>query len=177
VAGEFRGPGREVVIAGLVASIRKRGTRTSIELDDGTGTLEVGFFQEGYERFRHLLAMHSIVAISGTLRFEEYLDGWRLNAREVLDLDRIVESRATGLLLRWRADVDRSLSPQLLKTVMERHRPGKCSVSLYYSTEGTQARVALGSDWCVRPTRELRERLSELVGLDGFRFVYEGPRQ
>ena len=175
--GEFRGPGREVVIAGLVASVRKRGTRTSIELDDGTGTLEVGFFQEGYDRFRHLLAMHSIVAISGTLRFEEYLDGWRLNAKEVLDLDRIVESRATGLLLRWRADVDRSLSPQLLKSVMERHRPGKCSVSLYYSTEGTQARVALGSDWCVRPTRELRERLSELVGLDGFRFVYEGPRQ
>jgi DNA polymerase-3 subunit alpha len=176
-AGEYRGPAREVVIAGLVASIRKRGTRTSIELDDGTGTLEVGFFQEGYDRFRHLLGLHSLVAISGSLRFEEYLDGWRLNAKDVLDLDRIVESRATGLLLRWRADVDRSLSPQLLKTVMERHRPGKCSVSLYYSTGGAQARVALGADWCVRPTRELRERLSELVGLDGFRFVYEGPRQ
>jgi DNA polymerase-3 subunit alpha len=177
VTGEYRGPGREVVIAGLVASVRKRGTRTSIELDDGTGTLEVGFFQETYDRFRHLLAVHSLVAISGTLRFEEYLDGWRLNAKDVLDLDRIVESRATGLLLRWRADVDRSLSPQLLKSVMERHRPGKCSVSLYYSTGGAQARVALGNDWRVRPSRELRERLSELVGLDGFRFVYEGPRQ
>ena len=176
-AGEFRGGGREVVIAGLVASIRKRGTRTSIELDDGTGTLEVGFFQETFDRFRHLLGTQAMVAISGSLRFEEYLDGWRLNARDVLDLDRIVESRATGLLLRWRADVDRTLSPQLLKSVMERHRPGKCSVSLYYSTDGTQARVALGSDWSVRPTRELRERLSELVGLDGFRFVYEGPRQ
>ena len=176
-SGDFRGAGREVVIAGVVASVRRRGTRTSIELDDGTGTLEVGFFQEGYDRFRHLLGVHSIVAISGMLRFEEYLDGWRLNAREVLDLDRIVESRATGLLLRWRADVDRSLSPQLLKTLIERFRPGKCSVSLYYSTEGTQARMALGSEWCVRPTRELRERLSELVGLDGFRFVYEGPRQ
>jgi DNA polymerase-3 subunit alpha len=174
---EFRGAGREVVIAGVVASVRRRGTRTSIELDDGTGTLEVGFYQEGYDRFRHLLGVHSIVAISGMLRFEEYLDGWRLNAKEVLDLDRIVESRATGLLLRWRADVDRSLSPQLLKTVIERFRPGNCSVSLYYSTEGTQARMALGSEWCVRPTRELRERLSELVGLDGFRFVYEGPRQ
>ncbi|MDP2322657.1 MAG: DNA polymerase III subunit alpha [Gammaproteobacteria bacterium] len=175
--GGFRGAAREVVIAGLVSSIRKRGTRTSVELDDGTGTLEVGFFQEGYDRFRHLLGLHTLVAISGMLRFEEYLDGWRLNAKDVLDLDHIVESRATGLLLRWRADVDRSLSPQLLKSVMERHRPGKCSVSLYYSTDGTQARVALGDEWCVRPTRELRERLSELVGLEGFRFVYEGPRQ
>ncbi|MCL4721395.1 MAG: hypothetical protein KJ041_05450, partial [Gammaproteobacteria bacterium] len=89
----------------------------------------------------------------------------------------IVESRATGLLLRWRADVDHSLTPQLLKSVMERYRPGRCSVALYYSTAGTQAKLALGSDWCVRPTRELRERLSELVGLDGFRFVYEGTRQ
>ncbi|MEZ5564388.1 MAG: DNA polymerase III subunit alpha [Gammaproteobacteria bacterium] len=176
VTDDHRGRGREVVVAGLVSSIRKRGNRTSIELDDGTGMLEVGFFQESYDRFRHLLAQHSIVAVSGTLRFEEYLDGWRLNAKEVLDLDRIVESRATGLLLRWRADVDRSLSPQLLKSVMERHRPGKCSVSLFYSTNGTQARLALGSEWSVRPTRELRERLSELVGLDGFRFIYEGTR-
>ncbi|MDH5276903.1 MAG: OB-fold nucleic acid binding domain-containing protein, partial [Gammaproteobacteria bacterium] len=174
---EFHGGGRDVVIAGLVASIRKRGTRMTLELDDGTGTLEVGFFQEGYDRFRHLLGQHSLVAIRGLLRFEDYLDGWRLNAKEVLDVDRIVEARATGLLLRWRADVDRSLSPQLLKSVMERHRPGKCSVSLYYTTDGAQARVALGEEWSVRPTRELRERLSELVGLDGFRFVYEGSRQ
>jgi DNA polymerase-3 subunit alpha len=174
---EFHGGGREVLIAGLVASIRKRGARMTLELDDGTGTLEVAFFQEGYDRFRHLLGQHSLVAIRGLLRFEEYLDGWRLNAKEVLDVDRIVESRATGLLLRWRADVDLSLSPQLLKSVMERHRPGKCSVSLYYTTDGTQARVALGEEWSVRPTRELRERLSELVGLDGFRFVYEGSGQ
>ncbi len=173
----YRGGGREVVVAGLVASIRKRGTRTSVELDDGTGTLEVNFFQEGYDRFRHLLAQHAIVAISGSLRFEEYLDGWRLNAKEVLDVDRIVESRATGLLLRWRADVDRFLSPQLLKSVMEQYRPGNCSVSLYYSSAGTQARLALGSEWTVRPTRELRERLSELVGLEGFRFIYEGTHQ
>ncbi len=175
--GEYRSAGREVVVAGLVTGIRRRGTRTAIELDDGTGTLEVGFFQEGYDKYRHLLGMHCLVAIAGSLRFEDYLDNWRLNAKEVLDLDRIVESRATGLLLRWRADVDRSLTPELLKSVMERHRPGPCSVSLYYSTAGTQAKLALGNDWSVRPTRELRERLSELVGLDGFRFVYEGTRQ
>lgn len=174
---DYRGGGREVVVAGLVASIRKRGPRTSVELDDGSGTLEVNFFQETYDRFRHLLTQHAIVAVSGTLRFEEYLDGWRLNAREVLDVDRLVESRATGLLLRWRADVDRFMNPRLLKSVIEEYRPGNCSVSLYYSAAGTQARLALGSEWTVRPTRELRERLSELVGLEGFRFVYEGSRQ
>ena len=156
--------------------VRKRGSRVSVELDDGTGMLEITFFQDAYDRFRHLLASHALAAISGTLRYDQFTDGWRLTGREVLDLDRIVESRATGLLLRWRAELDRVLTPGLLKEMLERFRPGACAVSLYYSTSGAQARLALGTEWSVRPTRELRERLSELVGLDGFRFVYEGPR-
>ena len=35
--------------------------------------------------------------------------------------------------------------------------------------------LRLGADWSVRPSRELREQLSEIVGLDGFRFIYDGP--
>ena len=95
----------------------------------------------------------------------------------MLDLDRLVEARATGLLLRWRTDVERQLTPEVLKNVLEPHRPGRCAVTVHYRHGGGQARLALGSDWSIRPARELRERLSELVGTDGFRFVYEGPRQ
>lgn len=177
VPGEFRGPAREVTVGGMVAAIRKRGSRVSVELDDGTGTLEVGFFQEAYDRWRHLLGSQALVAISGSLRFDEFIDGWRLTAKDVLDLDRLVEARATGLLLRWRTDVERHLTAEVLKHVLEPHRPGRCAVTVHYRHAGGQARLALGSDWSIRPARELRERLSELVGTDGFRFVYEGPRQ
>jgi DNA polymerase-3 subunit alpha len=177
VPGEFRGPAREVTVGGMVAAIRRRGSRVSIELDDGTGTLEVGFFQEAYDRWRHLLGSQALVAISGSLRFDEFIDGWRLTAKDVLDLDRLVEARATGLLLRWRTDVERHLTAEVLKRVLEPHRPGRCAVTVHYRHAGGQARLALGSDWSIRPARELRERLSELVGTDGFRFVYEGPRQ
>ena len=177
VPGEFRGTSREVTVGGIVAAIRKRGSRVSVELDDGTGTIEVGFFQEAYDRWRHMLGSQALVAISGTLRFDEFINGWRLTAKDVLDLDRLVEARATGLLLRWRTDVERHLTPEVLKNVLEPHRPGRCAVTVHYRHAGGQARLVLGSDWSIRPARELRERLSELVGNDGFRFVYEGPRQ
>ena len=177
VPGEYRGPAREVTVGGLVAAVRKRGSRVSVELDDGTGTLEVGFFQEAYDRWRHLLGSQALVAISGVLRFEEFIDGWRLTAKDVLDLDRLVEAHATGLLLRWRTDTDQYLTVDVLKNVLEPHRPGRCAVTIQYRHAGSQARLALGNDWSIRPARELRERLSELVGTDGFRFVYEGPRQ
>ncbi|MDQ1302456.1 MAG: polymerase subunit alpha, partial [Pseudomonadota bacterium] len=62
VAGEFRGPTREVTVGGIVATMRKRGSRVSVELDDGTGTIEVGFFQEAYDRWRHLLGSQALVA-------------------------------------------------------------------------------------------------------------------
>jgi DNA polymerase-3 subunit alpha len=174
-AGEFRGAQRNVVVGGLVASVRKRGNRVSVDLDDGTGIIEVGFFGEVYDRYRHLLGSQSLVAVSGNLRFDDFVSSWRLNAREVLDLDRLVEDRATGLLLRWRAGIDRGMNADSIRELLSRYRPGPCSVSVFYSSNGTQARIALGDEWRVRPSRDLREGLSELVGLEGYRFVYEGP--
>ncbi|MBM4220672.1 MAG: DNA polymerase III subunit alpha, partial [Gammaproteobacteria bacterium] len=177
VQGEYRGPAREVTVGGIVASMRKRGSRISVELDDGTATIEIGFFQEAYDRWRHLLADQALVAISGSLRFDEFINGWRITAKNVHDLDRLVEARATGLLLRWRTDVERQLNPEVLRNLLEPHRPGRCAVTVHYRHGDTQARLALGREWAIRPGRELRERLSELVGNEGFRFVYEGPGQ
>jgi DNA polymerase-3 subunit alpha len=64
-----------------------------------------------------------------------------------------------------------------LKHVLEPFRPGTCDISVFYARKDAQARVRLGDDWSVRPSRELREQLSEIVGLDGFRFIYNGPAQ
>ncbi len=170
--GEFRGGGRQVSVAGLVSAVRKRGSRVSIELDDGSGVIEVGFFGEVYTQYRHLLGSHALVVVNGLLRHDEFTNGWRLTAREVLDVDQLVGTRASGLVLRWHADDNPRLSPSLLREVLEPYRPGACRVAVLYSRNGTQARVNLGADWSVRPERGLRERLSALVGLDGFRFIY-----
>jgi DNA polymerase-3 subunit alpha len=83
--------GRDVVVAGLVTGLRKRGGRVSLELDDGKAQVEVTFFQEAFERFRHLLVANEILVITGSLKFDEFIDGWRVTAKEVADIDRVIE--------------------------------------------------------------------------------------
>jgi DNA polymerase-3 subunit alpha len=173
--GERWNGGPEVAVAGLVTGMRKRGSRVTFELDDGADRLEVSVFQDAFERFRHLLANHAIVVIAGTLRFDDFIDGWRLSAREVMDIDRLIETRATGLVIRCEGGLQGPLNAKRLMGLLEPFRPGSCGVSLFISRPDAQARIRLGDDWTVRPSRDLRQRLSEAVGVDGFRFIYDAP--
>jgi DNA polymerase-3 subunit alpha len=170
-------PGRDTVVAGLVTGLRRRGGRITLELDDGEARLEVSLFQDAFERYRHLLTAHTIVVISGSLKFDEFIDGWRVTAKDVADIDRVVEAKAPNLIIRWREDVSGELDANRLKDILEPYRPGSCDISLFYVRDDAQARVRLGEDWSVRPSRELRERLSEIVGLEGFRFIYNSTVQ
>ena len=165
--------GREIMVAGLVTGLRKRGGRVTLDLDDGKGRIEVTLFQETFERYRHLLTAHAIVVISGTLKFDEFIDAWRVTAKEVLDIDRVIEARALKLVIRWQEDVSGKLNADRLKELLEPFRPGGCDVSLFYLRNDAQARVRFGADWSVRPSRDLRDQLTEIVGWDGFRFLYE----
>ncbi|MGI9341687.1 MAG: DNA polymerase III subunit alpha [Gammaproteobacteria bacterium] len=167
--------GKACSAAGLVTGLRKRGGRVTFELDDGEGRLEVSLYQDAYDRYRHLLTPESIVVVAGKLRFDDFINGWRLNGTEVTDIDRLVESKADNLIIRWRESASGQLDPQLLKSVLEPYRPGRCEISLFYLRPDAQARVRLGDDWSVRPSRELREHLARIVGDDGFRFIYKSP--
>jgi len=164
--------GRECSAAGLVTGLRKRGGRITLELDDGETRLEVRLFQEAYERYRHLLTSESIVVISGKLRFDAFVDGWRLTVKEVVDIDRAIESRADRLVIRWPEDANEALTPNRLKSILEPYRPGNCEVSVFYSRSQAQARVRLSAVWSVRPCRELREQLDQIFGRNGYYFGY-----
>jgi DNA polymerase-3 subunit alpha len=169
---EFQ-PGREATIAGIVTNLRKRTGRITAEIDDGTGVIEITIFPETYERCRNHLGAHSIVVVAGQLRWDTFIDGWRLAARDVFDIDRVIEKRAMRLLIRWSGEPGSRVDAASLRSALEPFRPGNCGILVYYSRSDAQARLAFGNDWSVRPSRELRERLAELVGADGFRFVYD----
>jgi DNA polymerase-3 subunit alpha len=96
-----------------------------------------------------------------------------VNAKEAFDIDRVIETRASKLVIRWREGTNGALNANHLKHTLEPFRPGSCAVSLFYQRANAEARVSLGGSWSVRPSRELREQLSGLVGWDGFRFIYE----
>lgn len=167
---------REVTVAGLVMDIRKRGNRFTVVLDDDTGRLEISLFSEAFQQFRHLLEKDEIVVISGSLRYDEFMGAWQVSAKNVLHIDRVIETRAKSMIL--------SLSPNgqgrtlltKLHDVLLPYRKGSCDVAVQYTGSDASARLTLGPEWSVRPSRELREKLTDLLGQNSIRFLYTPGR-
>jgi len=67
---------REATVAGLIVDVRKRGNRVSVILDDDTGRMEISFFNEAFQEFRHLLVKDEIVVIANN-----WTPGSKSNAR------------------------------------------------------------------------------------------------
>jgi DNA polymerase-3 subunit alpha len=167
---------REVTVAGLIMDIRKRGNRFTVVLDDNTGRLEVSLFSEAFQQFRHLLEKDEIVVISGSLRYDDFMGAWQVSAKSVLHIDRVIETRAKSMIL--------SLSPNghgralltRLHDVLLPFRKGSCDVAVQYTGCDASARLNLGPEWSVRPSRELRETLTDLLGQNSIRFLYTPGR-
>ena len=175
--GGWRGPGRNVTVAGLVLEIRKRGNRTSFVLDDRSGRIEVTLFDELYQQYRALIARDAILLVEGNLRFDDFVDDWRIAAKRIIDVAQAREQYARRLVLRWPAGVngDGSRLISALEQALRPSRGGQCAVAIRYAGEDAAANVLLGEDWRVRPSEDLIERLGKIVGRDGVEVVY-GPR-
>jgi hypothetical protein len=57
------------------------------------------------------------------------------------------------------------------------YRQGNCDVSVQYYGAGAAARLSLGPEWSVRPSRELRDKLNELLGTGSVRLLYAPGRE
>jgi DNA polymerase-3 subunit alpha len=162
------------VVGGLVVDMRRRGNRVNLVLDDRSGRMEVTMFDETFQACRHLVAKDAILLVEGGLRFDDFLDAWRVTARRVIDLDRAMEERARCLLIRCERPADEAFVTGLRK-VLEPSLSGRCTVSLLYRREDACARIQLGERWRVRPSLALLHRLGGLVGADNVRMEYGSP--
>jgi DNA polymerase-3 subunit alpha len=157
---------RQVRIAGLIDEIRRRGTRTSISLDDRSGRIEVTLFDEVLQRHRALIVKDALLLVEGQLRFDEFSDAWRLAARRLSDLDEALSAQARRIVVRWPT----ALAPKAfdeLSQILTRYRPGPCPVTIEYRAPSASCALTLGAEWNVRPARELLMALEELAGHDG----------
>ena len=57
------------------------------------------------------------------------------------------------------------------------YREGSCDVSVRYIGSSASARLSLGPEWAVRPSRELRDKLTELLGTNNVRLLYAPTRE
>jgi DNA polymerase-3 subunit alpha len=163
---------KPATLAGVVMDVRRRGNRLAIVLDDNTERIEVTLFDEVYATAKHLISKHAVLVVDGQLRYDEYSSAWRLTAQRVRAFDEIIEETARRITIRI-ADNETGLKLiGELKTTLEPFRRGNCEVSIEYRNETGQAELTCGEAWAVRPTRELRERLSRLLGEDRYKIHY-----
>ena len=164
-------------MAGLIVDVRKRGNRVSVVLDDDTGRMEISFFSEAFQEFRDLLVKDQIVVVTGALRYDDFIGSWTINAKKVVHIDRVIESRASGLVLSLAPNGQGENLLVKLHDVLLPFREGTCDVSVRYVGDSASARLSLGPDWTVRPSRELRDKLTELLGNNNVRLLYAPTRE
>jgi len=176
-ARKYAQPRREATVAGLIVDVRKRGNRVSIVLDDDTGRMEISLFNEAFQEFRHLLVKDEIVVISGGLRYDDFVGSWTINAKNVLHIDRVIESRAKSMVLSLAPNGQGEQLLVKLHDLLLPFREGSCDVSVRYVGDSATARLSLGPEWAVRPSRELRDKLTELLGNNNVRLLYAPGRE
>ncbi|NNF40227.1 MAG: DNA polymerase III subunit alpha [Woeseiaceae bacterium] len=170
-------PRREATVAGLIVDSRKRGNRVSVVLDDDTGRMEISFFSEAFQEFRQQLQKDEIVVISGALRYDDFIGSWTINAKNVLPIDRVIESRAKSMILSLAPNGQGEQLLTKLHDVLLPFREGSCDISVRYIGDSASARLSLGPEWAVRPSRELRDKLTELLGNNNVRILYAPVRE
>jgi len=168
---------QEVTVAGLVVDIRKRGNRVSVVLDDDTARMEVSLFGEVFREFRDRLVKDEIIVISGPLRYDDFLGSWKVNVKNVMSIDRVIESRAKGMILSLAPNGQGKQLLVKLHDLLLPYREGNCDVAVQYTGDTAAARLNLGPEWSVRPSRELRDQLSELLGSNNVRLLYAPGRE
>lgn len=169
--GQFR-KRREVVIAGLVMEISRRGNRVSVRLDDNSDRVEVTLFDEAYAEFRHLLAKDAVLVVEGQLRYDDFLNAWRITAKTLRSVDEAIEENARRLTIRWNSAEEGAEFIRSLRDTLQPFTHGQCEVCVEYAGPAASASLTFGDGWTVRPTRELRERLTQLVGEERYSIHY-----
>jgi DNA polymerase-3 subunit alpha len=157
-------------VAGLIDEVKKRGPRVILTLDDRTGRIEAMLFEETYQKHRDLIAKDALVLVEGLLRFDEFSDAWRLSARRISELDKVLEQEARRLVIRCtHADVPALC--ERLAAILTPWRPGPCPITIEYAGLDACGALTLGGEWTVRASRELLEQLEGLVGRGALQVV------
>jgi DNA polymerase-3 subunit alpha len=174
-SGEARwGGGRNVTVAGLALELKKRGSRMTIVLDDRSARIEVSLFEDVFQQHRAVVQRDAILVVEGQLRYDEFIDDWRINAKKLTPIAELREREARRLRIRVPAGGGERLFAGL-EEVLRQGRGGRCAVEFHVIGDEARGTLQLAEEWAIRPTPALVEGLARLVGRDALRFAY-GPR-
>ncbi len=172
-SGEPRfGGGKPVTVAGLVLEMRRRGSRMTLVLDDRSARIEASLFDDVWQQHRAVIVKDAILVVEGLLRYDEFIDDWRINAKKLTPIHELREREARRLKIRLPAGSGDGRLPGRLEEILRTGRGGRCAVELHYIGDEARGTLTLPEEWTVRPSRQLVDELAKLVGRDGIRFSY-----
>ena len=134
--------------------------------------MEVTLFDEVFNQFRHLIIKDAMLVVEGQLRFDEFLNAWRVTAKSVGSVDDAIEEHARRITIQWSADDNQRDFVGSLKEALRPFTHGRCEVCVEYAGPTARASLTLGDSWSVKPTLELRERLGALLGTERYSIHY-----
>ena len=122
--------------------------------------------------FSEIQQEYEIIVVDGSLRYDDFTSSWQINANKVIKVDKIIEKKASSMMLVLSSETQSSNLLSKLHDLLYLYRDGDCEVSIQYADNDISTHMELSSEWSVRPCYELREKLSELLGEDAIRLFY-----
>lgn len=155
--------GQKGLIAGIINSVKTLITKSNkmmafVELEDLYGTVEIIVFPNVYERFRDLISVDKVIAISGTVNFKED-EAPKILADNIVDIANIDEIAGANPIKARIADEVHVDEVKLMATM----NPGKQEF-LIYLPSGKILKTGINM------TKELAKELIDLLGKENVKF-------
>jgi DNA polymerase-3 subunit alpha len=155
--------GGRVRIAGCVAGVKERNTRTGsrmawVTLSDATGSCEVTLFSEVLTSARELLVPGAALLVSADLRLEG--EALRLTAQDVTTLEKAAAEAGSGMRI-W---LNRTEAVPYIRTLLQREGSGRGRILLMPMLETQEVEITLQGRFAVTP--RLRQALKVIPGVE-----------
>ncbi len=161
-------PQKESVwLAGIVSSIRskmgKNGKTYFVQLDDGSGELELLFFAEKFNEIKDWVKEDKLLLVKTKLE-KDPQERWNARVELCLDLAHFRERFLSGIVLHL--EYQNKISPADLKKIITPYLGGQCALIVNYKTPNAACRLLLGEHFRVKPTPalllELKQKLPKI---------------
>jgi len=157
----------EVVIGGLISSLRRKVTRNgdrmaSFTLEGLDGEVEVVIFPRSFDELAKHLHNDNLVQVRGTVDKREEIPS--ISAQSMVALEQVERVQAQSLHVRLRSTLLTDDLLRLFQSVLDSYQ-GECPVYIHLlDDDGREAVVQAGPQHCVELTEELIQRVEGLLG-------------
>ena len=167
----------DVVIAGLLTSLRSKNTRSGkmifAVLDDRSARVDMLIRPDDYDKYVNLLSRDKILLVEGSLSADDFSGGHRVRVKQLFDIDQARDAYAYGVEISLDQAGGANGFIEQLESTLKTYQPGQCTVWVCYRGQQAAGKIRLGENWKVQPCEQLVERLQTLVGAEHVRMLYQ----